>query len=217
MVHDEEVDPEEVGVRARVSPYHHAVDDDDALEPLAVYDEDGVVIAPMPASEEVTATDLWYWALELVEAARDTLADSTELRTRQPWMSVPVAPPIVRGGKVLAAFSRMIGVHPSQLASLPEWWRQRARDDRVQVTRRLSLEAPRSGPSGTWRMRGRMKRPFHVRSTPVELLLWPHLGAWTKLTLEPQCRVHTGRRYFSKGHRALDVLTDRLSRELVAR
>ena len=204
-------------MRGTRGPKIHDSDNDDTLEPLAVYDQDGHAVELTPADADISAAGLWKHTVEVAAAAAEVLADATQVRAQQPWVSQAVVHPITppRGTKFIAAFSRMTGVHPAQLPSLPEWWRQRAADDRVRVTSRLSLEAPRSGPSGSWRMRGRLRRPFHVRSTPVELLLWPHLGAWTKLLLEPQTRVHTGNRYFAKGHRSLDVLTERLSRELV--
>ena len=84
----------------------------------------------------------------------------------------------------------------------------------MRVTRRLTLEEPRRASGGTWRTPGRLKSPWGVRSIPVELLLWPYLGGWTKVTLEPQRAVHVGRRYFKRGHRVLDTLTARLVGEL---
>jgi hypothetical protein len=48
----------------------------------------------------------------------------------------------------------------------------------------------------------------------VELQLWPRLGAWTKVNMQPQRRVRVGRRYFRLGHRALDGLIERLENEL---
>ena len=70
------------------------------------------------------------------------------------------------------------------------------------------LDEPRSGPGSLWRVRGR------VGALPVEFWMWPHLDAWTKLNVEPQRRVRTGRRYFRRGHRAIDGLAEALIREL---
>ena len=61
---------------------------------------------------------------------------------------------------------------------------------------------------------GRLRSPYSMRSIPVELVLWAHLGTWTRLCLEPQRRVHVGRAYFRKGHRVLDALSARLISEL---
>ena len=71
-------------------------------------------------------------------------------------------------------------------------------------------------PLGLWRMDGSLRSPWRVRSIPVELSLWPRLGAWTKLALEPQRDVHVGRRYFSTGQRVLDAFCGRMIRELDA-
>jgi hypothetical protein len=63
-------------------------------------------------------------------------------------------------------------------------------------------------------MRGHLRSPWLQSSIPVELTLWPWLGEWTKLSLEPGKHVLITRRYFRKGHRMLDVLGDRLASEL---
>jgi len=113
-----------------------------------------------------------------------------------------------------ATFTRLTTLHPALLARLPDWWCTRARDARVRATRRLDLEAPRRDPSGTWRMDGRLRSPWLGRPIGVELQLWPRLGEWTKVSMQPRRRVHVGRRYFRIGHRVLDSLTDRLDAEL---
>jgi len=64
------------------------------------------------------------------------------------------------------------------------------------------------------RMRGALRSPGRARAVPIELLLWPHLEAWTKLALEPQRGVSLGRRYFTNGHRVLDVLCAELRQAL---
>jgi hypothetical protein len=108
----------------------------------------------------------------------------------------------------------MIALAPARLSGLDEWWRRAAPDGRLRVSRRLSLEEPRPLRGGTWRASGRLRSPLLVRSIPVELLLWPYIGSWTRMSLEPQRSVHTGRRYFKRGHRSLDLLTQRLVTEL---
>jgi hypothetical protein len=108
----------------------------------------------------------------------------------------------------------MIPLPARGLESLGEWWRRRARDDRVEVAGRLVLEAPRRDPAGAWRVRGLLRNPTRTRWIPVELLLWPRFDAWTKLSVEPQRGVRVGRRYFANGHRVLDVLCGELVRDL---
>jgi hypothetical protein len=113
-----------------------------------------------------------------------------------------------------ATFTRLTTLPPALLDELPAWWHTRARDARVHATRRLDLDAPQRDRSGTWRMHGCLRSPWFRRAIGVELQLWPRLGAWTKVSMQPQRRVRVGRRYFRVGHRALDALTERLGSEL---
>jgi hypothetical protein len=188
--------------------------EDQVLEPLAVY-EDGVPLEPVFASREVRSGDAWALASDCLDAVRAVLDEHMAVRAQTPWARLePVAQPPSQSERLRATFTRMIGLHPSRLGDLPNWWQRCARGRGVEVARRLVLEEPRPGRHGTWRMHGRWRSPWLVRSIPVELLLWPHLGAWTKLSLEPQTPVWCGRRYFGNGHRVLDVFTRRLISEL---
>jgi hypothetical protein len=171
------------------------LDDDALLEPLPVDD------VPPPAV--------------VVEAVRATLEESRVIRSQPPWsydvQRQALASPTT---SYLAAFSRMIALHPSQLSHLGEWFERNERDGYMQIVRRLTLGHPRVDASGTWRLRGVLRSPWRARAIPIELVLWPRLDAWTRLSLEPQRGVHVGRRYFRSGHRVLDVLCNRLIREL---
>jgi hypothetical protein len=122
--------------------------------------------------------------------------------------------PANAGRRYSSAFIRTTALNPALLADLPNWWCRQADNARVRVSTRLLLEAPRFEPSGTWRLRGSLRSPWLRRWIPVELQLWPRLGAWTKLSLEPRRFVRPGRRYFNNGHRTLDDLTSRLTSEL---
>jgi len=187
--------------------------DDDILDPLPVYD-DGARLEPVPASREHTAADARVLVRECVGALQAVLDERTAVRSESPWTSVErVSPPVPRPGRYLATFSRMIALHPDRLAALPDWWARNERDGLVAIAHRLVLAAPQRAPGATWRFRTRLV-PSSVAPVRGELLLWPHLGLWTKMTLEPQRDVHCSRRYFRTGHRALDTLTARLITEL---
>lgn len=187
--------------------------DGDTLEPLPVFDDAGRH-DPVAARPAPTANDVRHRTREVLEALRAVVDDRALVRSQSPWTPAPSAAAPARPARWATTFSRMIALHPSQLPDLPNWWEVNARDGSVRVTRRLSLEEPRPAPRGAWRARGRLRSRWLLRSIPVELLLWPHLGAWTKLSLEPQRAVLAGRPYFRKGHRVLDVLTNRLRHEL---
>jgi hypothetical protein len=178
---------------------------EDVLEPLPVI-EDGVEVAPAPAERDASVVTA---VRECVEAVRAVLDESGQVRQQMPF--TPTEPPRpLRVARFMSTFSRMIALEPQRLDALPQWWTRHARDGRVQITRRLWFEQPRSVTSGEWRARGRLRSPWLMRSIPVELVMWKHLDAWTRLMLEPQRSVHVGRRYFRRGHRVLDELTRQL-------
>ncbi len=188
--------------------------DDDVLEPLPVY-EDGVPVPPAPVADGWRLADQF---LSRREPTGATLAVETALRHWSPWsIADELRPPGDAGRPFSATFTRMTALNPALLADLPNWWSRCADDTHVRVTRRLVLEAPSFESSGTWRLRGLLRSPWLRRWIPVELQLWPRLGAWTKISLQPQRHVHLDRRYFNNGHRSLDALTARLTEELHGR
>jgi len=187
---------------------------DDVLEPLPVY-EDGLPVPPAPVGGQRRFGHL----RRARRAPDDEHANSPPppaIAREWDWSAHEQVAPHAAGATFSATFTRLTELHPALLADLPNWWRRRADDARVRVTRQLVLEAPRFESSGTWRLRGSLRSPWLRRRIPVELQLWPRLGSWTKVSLEPQRRVRLGRRYFDNGHRALDALTDRLHAELRA-
>jgi hypothetical protein len=115
--------------------------------------------------------------------------------------------------RLSATFTRIIDLHPTRLVSLRPWWSAAARHGTVRV-KRLALETPIVDAGGALRMQGRFRGSRFGPTTPVELTLWPWLGEWTKLSLEPRRHVAMTRGYFRRGHRVLDVLADRLAKEL---
>jgi hypothetical protein len=190
--------------------------DDDVLEPLPVY-EDGVPVPPAQVANDWRLGGMLAVRREATVASA-ALAVATPISTLPPWsIADELRPRADTSLRFSASFTRMTTLNPALLADLPNWWGRRADNARVLVSRRLRLEAPSSEPSGTWRLRGSLRSPWLRRWIPVELQLWPRLGAWTKVSLEPQRCVRPGRRYFRNGHRTLDALTARLTTELHGR
>ena len=182
-----------------------APDDSDLLEPLPIY-VDGVAIAPVYASSGSYAAASMH-AREIIEATPAAIAEPLAVHAIPPWARAerPMEPS-VHISRFVGTFNRMIALRADRLDYLPDWWRQRARNERVEIAGRLFLEQPQRDRGGTWRMPGSLRRPRHPRSIPFELLLWPRFDTWTKLSFEPRRGVRVGRRYFANGHEALDAL-----------
>ncbi|MDP9331984.1 MAG: hypothetical protein M3Q30_01545 [Actinomycetota bacterium] len=188
---------------------------DDVLEPLPVY-EDGEPVPPAPVAGDWRLGNL-FAIRRAPTVASAALGAAPPIFALPPWSIADEVrpPPVAHGGRRFSAtFTRMTALNPALLADLPNWWYGRADKARVSVSPQLLLEAPSFEPSGTWRLRGSLRSPWLRRWIPVELQLWPRLGAWTKVSLEPQRFVRPGRRYFRNGHRTLDALTARLTTEL---
>jgi hypothetical protein len=189
---------------------------DDLLEPLPIF-VDGVAIAPVYAARESPVAAASPRAHDIIEATPAATREALAVRAPPAWSGSVSFAAQVPVASFVGAFSRMIALRAGLLDSLPDWWRQRARDERVEIARRLFLERPRRGRAGTWRMRGSLRSPWRPRAIPLELLLWPRFETWTKLSVEPQRGVHVGRRYFTNGHQVLDVLCSELIHELAPR
>ena len=153
-------------MRAKPANDKNPHDEDEPLEPLWV-DDDGVVVAPEFVAPEPAHVDAKTLARDYAAAFRTVLRERAEVRAQPPW-NVPtvVAPTKPRASTFHSTFSRMIGLPPARLVGMHDWWRASARDGRVRVTRRLSLEEPRPAPGGTWRTCGRLRSPWGVRSIP---------------------------------------------------
>jgi hypothetical protein len=125
----------------------------------------------------------------------------------------PRPPSPVPTARLSATFTRIIDLQPTRVLRLHAWWLHRAKHGRVRVNR-LALGEPQIGAGGTVRLPGRLRTSRLGRAAPVDLTLWPWLGEWTKLSLEPRRHVAMTRRYFRRGHRTLDAFADRLAEEL---
>lgn len=183
--------------------------EDELLEALPV-EMGGAVLPPVAVMAPPRPSE----GRAFLVAVCDALAEATA-PGNSPWAHDPApAAPSMRVTGYTAAFSRMIVLDERQLACLPDWWRARARNRRVEIARRLTLGPPRGRPGSSWVLPARLRSPWRPRSLPADLLLWPHLGAFTKLRLEPARGVHVGRRYFASGQRVLDELSALLAREM---
>ncbi len=178
-----------------------ASDDDDLLEPIPVYDEPVTRVIddrPSPAVE-TSLQESWHPVSATARAGGWTEAAGDRQLAEARARSFP------------AKFLRMVDLAPARLPSaLQSWWRDVSREGSVELGRRMHLDRPQCKRGGTWSLPGRMRSGVWFRRVPVEVMLWPHLGLWTKVSIEPLAGVRLSRAYFSHGHRLLDELSGAL-------
>jgi hypothetical protein len=207
----------------------HRDDDpaDDRLEPIEI-DADGRVLDPAERAERAAREEPIHVGRELVTAAwqhgraliTGSLPPATDVRrggSGGPWLPAPAGDGTVAPrarGMLPPTFTRLLDLHPDRLTVLTDWYGTATAGNAPLQVRALTLDAPHIVRAGVWRLHGRLRSPTRARAIPIELLLWAHLGSWTKLRLEPERSIHVGRAYFRSGHRALDRLSDRLHDEL---
>jgi len=187
--------------------------DEELLEPLPVI-VDGVTVAPAESAPTQPLADVVPQAIEAIDAVCTRILEVRGLAVLAPWLGPQSSAPETPTPALPTTFGRIFELHSARLESLPGWWRRYAHSDRVTIARRLVLREPRRTDDGVWRMRASLRGPRPLRSLHMELSLWRHLDMWTKLTLEPRRRVYVKSFYFDAGHRALDVLCERLTHEL---
>jgi hypothetical protein len=192
---------------------------DELLEPLPVV-VDGATVEPVWAADtrghRRVHTDASAHAVEAVDAVCARIVETRGLGALAPWLG-PHSPTLeARAPAPPTTFSRIFELPSAHLGTLPEWWEQNARNERVTIAHRLVLRAPRYAAHGVWTMPASLRGAWPVRAQQMELSLWRHLAGWTKLTLEPRRRVYVRGFYFNTGHRALDVLCDQLARDLAS-
>ena len=135
-----------------------------------------------------------------VYGVADAVEPEVPSTVADPLSGVPAAAP--PGPSSPASFFRLLPAPPSGVAA---WWSSRGGGGEVCVERRLRLGPPHAEGGGAWSAPGWLRRPVTRRWTPVELVLWPHIGA-SKLTVDPRRRVRATTGWFRSGHRALDAL-----------
>ena len=157
--------------------------EDDWLEPLPVEAPPAMPTRARAPSD----SDLADWASRLVDGPRPAATRAFSAR-----------------------FLRLLDVAPAELPhALQAWWTASEHDGFVVLARALRVARPRADRRATWTMAGRL-RVATRRPIAVDVLLWPHLGYWTKVTLEPHSPTRVSRSYFRRGHAALDELRDAL-------
>jgi hypothetical protein len=186
---------------------------DDLLEPLPVV-VDGVLVEPTSEVNPLPLHEVVPRAVEAVDAMCARILEKRGLAALAPWLGPNASMTETRPPTPPTTFSRIVELDAVHLASLPGWWEQHARRERLVVGRRLSLSAPRDAAGGVWTMRAALRVRWQVLPVRMELSMWRHLGGLTKLTLAPRRRVFVKGLYFETGHRTLDILCDRLIREL---
>jgi hypothetical protein len=178
------------------------------LEPLAV-EADGVAVAPVLVQRPRGAgrwRDVGEFAAAVARAWIDDIAGAPVGPTVR--VSLPPATP-VSTARHPPGFVRMLELDAAALGGFPRWWASPARSHAARAMG-WSLDDLQPGAGGAWRVRGRMRRRRFGRRVPFDLLLWPHLGAFTKLVVEPRRHIRVNRSYFRRGHRALDRLIEEL-------
>jgi hypothetical protein len=136
-----------------------------------------------------------YGVDDPVEVPVDPVANPLAGMPSSPAYVLPSSP---------GSFFRLVGAPPSRV---DRWWPGR----RVEVEHRLRIDAVRDDGGGARSLTGALRRPVVHRWVPIEIVLCPHLGALSRLTLNPSRRVRASRWWFRSGHRALERLARDLS------
>jgi hypothetical protein len=108
-------------------------------------------------------------------------------------------PPVLVLPSTPASFFRVVGAPPVDVCT---WLVARG-----EVEQRLRVDDLHDDGAGAWSVRAALRRPVTRRWVAVEIVLCPHVGATSRLTLNPAGRrVRATPRWFRSGHRALDHL-----------
>ena len=96
-------------------------------------------------------------------------------------------------------------------AVLDAWWPGGAETAIVTVQRRLQLWPPTGDVCRGWQMQGRVRRLTSLHWVPVVVELWGKYDGFMRITVTPQSRVLTSRRYFRLGHSIIGRLWEELA------
>ena len=120
------------------------------------------------------------------------VADPLAGTPRQPVLVLPSSP---------SSFFRLVLAPPAQVCA--------ALATRREIEHRLRIGDAHDEGGGAWSLDAWLRRPLTKRWVPVVIVLCPHLGDRSRMTLDPGRKVRASGRWFRSGHRALD----RLARE----
>jgi hypothetical protein len=97
-------------------------------------------------------------------------------------------------------------------AVLDEWWPGEAKTGVVTLRHRLKLWPPEGDMLRGWEMRGRLRRLTPLHWVPVVVYLWGKYDGFMRITVTPQSRVLTSRRYFRLGNSIVEHLFEELGK-----
>jgi hypothetical protein len=110
-------------------------------------------------------------------------------------------------------FDRMVPLRRRRVAAvLDAWWPGEAKTGVVTVHRRLKLWPPEGDVVSGWEMQGRVRRLTSLHWIPVVVELWGKYDGFMRITVTPQSRVLTSRRYFRVGNSIVDRLSEDLAK-----
>jgi hypothetical protein len=110
-------------------------------------------------------------------------------------------------------FDRMVPLRRRRVAAvLDAWWPGEAKTGVVTVHRRLKLWPPEGDVRNGWEMRGRVRRFTSLHWVPVIVELWGKYDGFMRITVTPQSRVLTSKRYYRLGNSIVDRFWEDLAK-----
>jgi hypothetical protein len=109
-------------------------------------------------------------------------------------------------------FAQMVPLQRRRVAAVLEtWWPGQGQTGVVTLERRLQLWPPEGDLRSGWKMRGRLRRLTSLHWVPVVVELWGKYDGFMRITVTPQSRVLTSKRYFRLGNSVVDHIWEELA------
>ncbi len=109
-------------------------------------------------------------------------------------------------------FDLMVPLERRRVAAvLDAWWPGEAKTGVVTLQHRLKLWPPEGDILRGWEMRGRLRRLTVLHWVPVLVYLWGKYDGFMRISVTPQSRVLTSRRYFRVGNSIVEHLFEELA------